>query len=137
MGRYRVTGTLGRGNFGVVYRGRDDRLHRDVAIKVPSPIQVDRLGGVEAYLKEAQVVAALEHTNIVPVHDVDHTSDGLCYVVFGLIDGSDLRTEASSKARRTIPRRRLGWSPTSPGRSNTLTNRASTTADLKPGNNSP
>lgn len=92
LGRYRVTGTLGRGSFGVVYRGRDDRLQREIAIKVPRLELIERMGGVEAYLKEARVVAALEHPNIVPVHDVDHTADGLCFVVFGFVEGSDLRT---------------------------------------------
>src|SRR5208282_4292224 len=45
---------------------------------------------VEAYLTEARTVASLDHPNIVPVHDVGRTDDGLCFVVSKLIEGSDL-----------------------------------------------
>ncbi len=91
LGRYRISGELGGGTFGVVYKGRDNALGRDVAIKVPRPEIVELLGGIDAYLREAQVVAALAHPHIVPVHDLGHTPDGLCYVVYDFIHGSDLK----------------------------------------------
>jgi formylglycine-generating enzyme required for sulfatase activity len=91
LGRYQITATLGKGAFGVVYKARDEGLARDVAIKVPRRDLVERLGGIDAYLQEARVVASLKHPHIVPVHDIGYTDDGLCYVVYELIDGCDLR----------------------------------------------
>ncbi len=91
LGRYRIEEELGGGTFGVVYRGRDDTLGRTVAIKVPRPELVDALGGIDYYLQEARVLAGLDHPHIVPVHDLGHTDDGLCYVVYGFVAGSDLR----------------------------------------------
>jgi serine/threonine protein kinase/formylglycine-generating enzyme required for sulfatase activity len=91
LGRYRIEVKLGGGTFGVVYRGRDDTLGRAVAIKMPRPELVEALGGVDNYIQEARVLAGLEHPHIVPVHDVGHTDDGLCYVVYGFVEGSDLK----------------------------------------------
>jgi serine/threonine protein kinase/formylglycine-generating enzyme required for sulfatase activity len=91
LGRYRITGTLGKGSFGVVYQGYDDELQRVVAIKVPHRQQVSETGAVEVYLREARMVASLDHPHIVPVHDFGHTDDGLCYVVSKFVEGSDLQ----------------------------------------------
>jgi formylglycine-generating enzyme required for sulfatase activity len=91
LGRYRVTARLGSGSFGVVYRGYDDELRRDVAIKVPHPARVASAEDVEAYLAEARVLAGLDHPHIVPVHDVGRTEDGLCYVVSKYVEGQDLK----------------------------------------------
>src|SRR5262249_52770786 len=52
LGRYRITGTLGRGSFGVVYRGYDDELRREVAIKVPHRHRIAQPEDVETYLAE-------------------------------------------------------------------------------------
>jgi formylglycine-generating enzyme required for sulfatase activity len=90
LGRYRVTAKLGAGGFGVVYRGYDDDLRRDVAIKVPHRRRVRNAADVAAYLAEAQALAALEHPGIVPVYDFGRTDDGLCYVVSRFIEGGDL-----------------------------------------------
>ncbi|HEV3262230.1 MAG TPA: SUMF1/EgtB/PvdO family nonheme iron enzyme [Gemmataceae bacterium] len=93
LGRYRITAILGEGGFGVVYRGYDDDLRRDVAIKVPRRERVSLPEDIEAYLSEARVLAGLDHPNIVPVHDVGRTGDGLCYVVSRFIKGSDLKNK--------------------------------------------
>ena len=90
LGRYRVAARLGAGGFGVVYRGYDEELYRDVAIKVPHRRQVSAPKDVETYLAEARVLASLDHPHIVPVYDVGRTPDGLCYVVSKFIEGSDL-----------------------------------------------
>jgi len=90
IGRYRIERVLGKGAFGTVYKGCDDELKRPVAIKVPHRYLVDKPEDIELYLNEAQVVARLDHANIVPVHDVGRTDDGLCYVVSKFIEGSDL-----------------------------------------------
>jgi eukaryotic-like serine/threonine-protein kinase len=90
IGRYRVIQRLGQGGFGTVYLAHDDDLDRPVAIKVPNPERITRAEDVEAFLVEARILAKLDHPNIVPVHDVGRTDDGLCFVVSKLIDGSDL-----------------------------------------------
>ena len=90
IGRYRIERVLGQGAFGTVYRGYDDELKRPVAIKVPHRHLVARPEDMDLYLEEAQVVAGLDHANIVPVHDVGRTEDRLCYVVSKFIEGSDL-----------------------------------------------
>ena len=91
LGRYRITGRIGSGSFGVVYQGRDDELRRDVAIKVPHRHCISSLGNPETYLAEARILAGLDHPGIVPVHDVGRTEHGLCYLVTKLATGSDLR----------------------------------------------
>ena len=90
IGRYRVIRLLGRGGFGTVYLAQDDALRRPVAIKVPNPERVAGPEDVAVYLAEAQVLAQLDHSNIVPVYDVGRTDDGLCYVVSKYIEGTSL-----------------------------------------------
>jgi serine/threonine protein kinase/formylglycine-generating enzyme required for sulfatase activity len=90
LGRYRITGKLGQGGFGVVYKGYDDDLRREVAIKVPHRHSIAEPGRVEAYLAEGRTLAGLDHPNIVPVHDLGRTDDGSCFIVSKFIEGSDL-----------------------------------------------
>jgi serine/threonine protein kinase len=93
LGRYRITGTLGRGSFGVVYKAYDDELRREVAIKVPHRHRVSQPEDVETYLAEARVLASLDHPHIVPAFDVGRTNDDLCFVVSKFIEGSDLKAK--------------------------------------------
>ena len=93
IGRYTILRQLGKGGFGEVYLAFDEDLDRPVAIKVPRPERVSRPEDIEAYLKEARIVASLDHPHIVPVHDVGRTDDGLCFVVSKFIEGSDLATK--------------------------------------------
>jgi serine/threonine protein kinase/formylglycine-generating enzyme required for sulfatase activity len=90
LGRYRITARLGSGGFGVVYKGYDDDLRREVAIKVPHRQRIDTPADAESYLAEAQMLAGLDHPHIVPVHDVGRTEDGFCFVVAKFIQGTDL-----------------------------------------------
>src|SRR3989441_10717855 len=90
LGPYELLSSVGVGAMGEVYRARDTRLARDVAVKViagdstPSP---DRLHRFE---QEAKALAALDHPHILAVHDVG-TEHGTAYVVFELLDGETLR----------------------------------------------
>jgi len=90
FGRYTVTAILGEGGYGVVYRGFDTELRRDVAIKVPRRERTAWVADAEAYLAEARVLASLDHIGIVPVYDLGRTDDGLCYVVSKFMPGGDL-----------------------------------------------
>ncbi len=94
LGPYEILSSLGAGGMGEVYRARDPRLGRDVALKViagdeaPSP---DRLRRFE---REARAVAALKHPHILAVYDVGWHA-GQPYVVFELLEGETLRGRLS------------------------------------------
>ena len=88
--RYRILSVLGQGGFGKVYLARDELLGRSVAIKVPRRDRVFRDEDVDAFLREARILAGLDHEHIVPVYDVGCTPDGHCFVVSKLIDGESL-----------------------------------------------
>ena len=98
--RYRILELLGVGGFGKVYLGYDDQLRRKVAIKVP---RMDRVDKPESFLTEAQILASLDHPNIVDVYDAGQTSDGNCYIVSKWIEGTDLAQVASEER---LPHRR-------------------------------
>ena len=90
IGRYRLVRVLGEGSFGRVYLGFDEKLLRQVAIKVPTAKHFQKPEDADAYLTEARTVANLDHPNIVPVHDVGQTDDGSIYVVSKFIEGRTL-----------------------------------------------
>jgi serine/threonine protein kinase/formylglycine-generating enzyme required for sulfatase activity/tetratricopeptide (TPR) repeat protein len=90
IGRYKLLKRLGKGGFGEVFLAFDEELERTVAVKVPRPERISQPEAVEAFLKEARILASLDHPHIVPVHDVGHADDGRCFVVSKYIEGSDL-----------------------------------------------
>jgi len=89
LGRYEILGLLGSGGMGEVYRARDPRLSRDVAIKVLRGGGSDR-GQVERFEREARAAGGLNHHAIVSVFDVG-THEGSPYVVTELLTGQTLR----------------------------------------------
>src|SRR5262249_36303477 len=91
LGRYRVTGRLGSGSYGTVYKGYDDDLAREVAIKVFHPPHAAVADGPAASLAEGRALASLDHPGVVPVYDVGRTDAGLCYLVSKFVEGSDLK----------------------------------------------
>ena len=90
IGRYHIQRVLGKGAFGIVYLGHDEKLSRDVAIKIPHRRFTSQPGNVAAYLREARIVAKLRHPNIVTMHDADSTPEFPCFIVSEFIDGRDL-----------------------------------------------
>ncbi|HEX2120846.1 MAG TPA: protein kinase [Thermoanaerobaculia bacterium] len=104
IGPYEVLDLLGEGGMGEVYRGRDPRLGRDIAIKV---LAKDSLHDAEATARlerEARAIAALSHPNIVAVHDVGK-DNGTFYVVTELLEGKTLRDsirQAALSWRRAV-----------------------------------
>ncbi len=89
--RYAIHEELGRGGMGVVFRGRDTLLKRDVAVKLLSNIGLGTEGRVRL-LHEAQAAAQLNHPNIVTIYDAGE-EDGQPFIVMELIEGSSLHEQ--------------------------------------------
>lgn len=95
-GRYELLEEIGRGGMGTVYRARDRELGREVALKVerlPGPAARER----SRLLREARVLARLEHPGIVPVHDAGTLADGRLYYAMKLVRGRSLAEHAAGK----------------------------------------
>jgi eukaryotic-like serine/threonine-protein kinase len=86
---YTIEGEIGRGGMGVVYRARDERLQRRVAIKVLPPELAFQQDIRERFTREAQTAARLSHPHIVPIHSVGEDK-GLVYFVMGYVDGESV-----------------------------------------------
>jgi eukaryotic-like serine/threonine-protein kinase len=86
---YTIEGEVGRGGMGVVYRARDERLQRRVAIKVLPPELAFQQDIRERFTREAQTAARLSHPHIVPIHSVGE-DQGLVYFVMGYVDGESV-----------------------------------------------
>jgi serine/threonine-protein kinase len=97
---YTLEGEIGRGGMGVVYRARDERLQRRVAIKVLPPELAFQKDIRERFTREAQTAARLSHPNIVPIHSVGE-GGGLVYFVMGYVDGESVA--ARIKRRGKLP----------------------------------
>src|SRR6266487_668378 len=106
LGPYEIQSPLGAGGMGEVYRARDPRLGRDVAIKVlPSAFSADK-ERLSRFEQEAQAAGALNHPNILSVYDVD-THDGSPYVVSELLEGETLRERLGPDASSVpLPQRK-------------------------------
>ncbi len=88
LGRYALAELLGEGGMGVVHVGRDERLARDVAIKIARDGH-DRLA-VARFLREARITGQLEHPGIVPLHDLGQSDDGRPYIAMRKVLGTTL-----------------------------------------------
>jgi hypothetical protein len=100
--KYRLEQLLGRGGMGAVYRARDMRLDRLVALKV---VRAELLGDPDArrrFRREAQIVARLQHPSIVAVYDYGTFPDGGAYLVMELVRGEDLRRVLQRQGRFEI-----------------------------------
>src|SRR5215207_1311908 len=93
LNHYRLEEMIGRGGMGEVYRAVDTRLHRPVAIKLMREGKGEVGLAVYRFLREARAASALNHPNIVVVHDIGETDDGRHYIVQEFIDGATLRAK--------------------------------------------
>ncbi|HXV61243.1 MAG TPA: protein kinase [Vicinamibacteria bacterium] len=91
LGSYEIMAELGSGGMGVVYRARDSRLQRDVAIKVLSAHGASDLERRKRFEREARAASALDHPNIVTIHEIGETEDGQLFLVMQLVEGKRLR----------------------------------------------
>jgi serine/threonine protein kinase len=102
LGPYEIESPLGVGGVGEVYRGRDTRLGRAVAIKVLAPV-ADGLERRQRLEVEARALSHLNHPGICTLYDIGSTEDGtpLTYLVMELVDGETLES--------VLKRGPLGW----------------------------
>src|ERR687889_717464 len=95
LGPYTIQAPLGSGGMGEVYRARDSRLNRDVAIKVLAPHMAADATALVRFEREAQALAALSHPGIVAIYDVGR-HDESAYVVMEFLEGETLRARLAS-----------------------------------------
>ena len=96
LGPYTIVALLGQGGMGVVYRARDERLQRDVAIKVLPPGLLSDEPAKSRFRKEALALARLSHPNIAAVFDVGE-QDGMDYLVMECVPGQTLSQKMRSQ----------------------------------------
>lgn len=89
LGAYEILAPLGAGGMGEVYRARDTRLGREVAVKVVSERLTSESNGLARLQREARAVASLSHPNIVALHDIG-SENGVAFIVMELLEGESL-----------------------------------------------
>lgn len=97
LGPYEIVAPIGAGGMGEVYRARDSRLNRDVAIKVlPAAFSADA-ERLRRFEQEARALSALNHPNLLAIYDIG-SQDGIEYLVSELLEGESLRERLSEGA---------------------------------------
>src|SRR4051812_33705646 len=92
IGQYKILARVGSGPLGEVFRARDTRVGRTVAIKIaPGDIATDPERR-ERFLREARAAAAVSHPNIVTLYEVGEEADGRPYLVYEFVEGQTLKT---------------------------------------------
>ena len=105
LGPYEILAQIGAGGMGEVYRAKDPRLSREVAIKVLPASFSEDAERLRRFEQEAKAAGVLNHPNITAVHDIGTNSDGAPYVVQELLEGETLRAVLAGgklSARKTI-----------------------------------
>src|SRR5436190_20763103 len=89
LGSYEITALLGKGGMGEVYRARDSKLKRDVAIKIlPEEFSGD-YERISRFQREAEILASLNHTNIASIYDLQE-ANGSRFLIMELVEGETL-----------------------------------------------
>ncbi len=101
LGKYELLDEIGRGGFATVYRARDTRMGREVALKVIHGNFAQEPEFVQRFKHEVQTAARLRHPNIVTVYDYDD-ADGVLYLAMELIEGSSLRAYLDDRKHLTL-----------------------------------
>ena len=96
LGHFRILAKIGEGGMGVVYRAEDEKLRRPVALKVLPPDLVANEERRLRFLREARTAAAINHTNIATIYEVDE-ADGVVFIAMELVEGKTLREVMGGK----------------------------------------
>jgi len=91
LGHFEITGSIGAGGMGVVYKATDLRLRRTVALKLLPPEVSTDPERRSRFEREARAASALNHPNIVTVHEIDN-ADGVDFIAMELVEGETLAT---------------------------------------------
>ncbi len=130
LGPYAIQSLLGEGGMGEVYRGRDTRLGRDVALKVISPRLVGDPRLRRRFELEARAASVLNHPSIVTIYDVGDT-EGIPWIAMEWVDGRDAAAHARP-GTAADPRGAAASRGRSPTASRRRTPRGSSTATSSP-----
>ena len=95
LGHYDVTALIGEGGMGEVYRARDTKLDRDVALKVLPQAFTEDPDRLARFQREAKVLASLNHPNICTVHDIGEV-DGRPFIVMEVVQGTTLQQQLTT-----------------------------------------
>src|SRR5262245_47551653 len=102
---YRIEKRIGRGSSGFVYRARDLRLHRRVALKVLASADESDGEFWQRFERESRLAASIDHPNVIPIYEAGE-ADGLLYIAMRFVEGTDLkeiiRTGGSLEPRRAL-----------------------------------
>jgi len=104
MGQFELREIAGRGAMGTVYRAYQRTMDRIVAVKILRSEIVKEPGVLRRFLREARAAARLQHPNIVTVHMVGETEDGVPYLVMEHIDGVSLEAICEAQGPQPLPR---------------------------------
>src|SRR5215207_4886017 len=102
LGPYEIVDALGVGGMGEVYRARDARLNREVAIKTLLPAVADDPERMARFTREAQVLALLNHPNIAQIYGLEESADGVRGLVMELVEGPTLADRLEREPRRAV-----------------------------------
>src|SRR6478672_5145636 len=106
LGPYEITEALGSGGMGEVYRARDTRLAREVALKVLPQSVCGDIERLRRFEREARATAVLSHPNVVVIYDIG-TDANTTYLITELLEGKNLRHELANGA--VLVRKAINW----------------------------
>ena len=98
LGRFRLEEQIGAGGMAVVFRARDERLGRTVALKILAPGMARDDEFRERFIRESRSAAAVDHPHIIPVYAAGEAS-GVLYIAMRFVSGGDLRSLIYARAR--------------------------------------
>ena len=130
VSQYEIVAKLGGGGMGVVYKARDIKLGRSVALKFLPPQWSHDEGAKQRFMREAQAASATNHRNICVIHNIEETDDGRLFIVMAYYEGETLKQKLE---RGPLPSPRRSRSPRrSPRGSPKRTRKASSIATSSP-----